>query len=141
VSAGPASIADLPPEWPVATPAAVTGDGVPLPAELATFPAPPRLVHADRYKYLVAYDVRDARRLARIHKRLKDWGRPVQYSIFECLLAGTEVEGMWSMVADTIDQEVDWVVLYRLSRPYDEAVRHIGVYDPDLPSSDLIIFV
>lgn len=112
-----------------------------LPAELATFPPPARLTHEERHRYLVAYDVRDPRRLARIHLRLKDWGRPVQFSVFETLLTGSETERMWAMVADTIDPLVDWVVLYRLSRPFDEAVRHIGAYDPDLPASDLIIFI
>lgn len=114
---------------------------VALPPELATFPVPPRLTHDERHKYLVTYDVRDPRRLAALHKRLKDWGRPVQYSVFEALLTGTEAERMWDMVATTIDIAVDWVALYRLSRPYDEAIRHIGVYDPDLPASDLVIFI
>jgi len=99
------------------------------------------LTHDERHKYLVTYDVRDPRRLAALHKRLKDWGRPVQYSVFEALLTGTEAERMWDMVATTIDIAVDWVALYRLSRPYDEAIRHIGVYDPDLPASDLVIFI
>lgn len=119
----------------------MTQEPAPPPDHIATFPTAPQLTHDERHKYLVTYDVRDPRRLVLLHKRLKDWGKPVQYSVFEALLTGAEVERMWSMIRDTIDERVDWVALYRLSRPFDEAVRHIGAYDPDLPASDLIIFV
>lgn len=112
-----------------------------LPTELATFPVPRRLVHGERHKYLVTYDVREPQRLTRLHKRLKDWGTPVQYSVFEAILTGAEAERMWIMVRSTIDEKSDWVALYRLSRPFDEAVRHIGAYDPNLPANDLVIFV
>ena len=112
-----------------------------LPTELATFPVPRRLVHDERHKYLVTYDVREPQRLTRLHKRLKDWGTPVQYSVFEAILTGAEAEHMWMMVRSTIDEKSDWVALYRLSRPFDEAVRHIGAYDPNLPANDLVIFI
>lgn len=115
--------------------------GKELPTELATFPVPRRLVHDERHKYLVTYDVREPQRLTRLHKRLKDWGTPVQYSVFEAILTGVEAERMWSMVRATIDEKMDWVALYRLSRPFDEAVRHIGAYDPNLPANDLVIFI
>ena len=112
-----------------------------LPIELATFGTPTRLTHDDRHKYLVTYDVRDPKRLTKLHKKLKDWGTPVQFSVFEAMLTGPEVERMWLMVTATIDDKLDWVALYRLSRPFDEAVRHIGAYDPNLPANDLIIFI
>lgn len=112
-----------------------------LPSELATFPAPRRLTHDERHKYLVTYDVREPKRLTRLHKRLKDWGTPVQFSVFEAILSGPETERMWDMVRKTIDETSDWVALYRLSRPFDEAVRHVGSYDPNLPANDLVIFI
>ncbi|MCX8004644.1 MAG: CRISPR-associated endonuclease Cas2 [Burkholderiales bacterium] len=118
-----------------------TESPAPPPEHIATFPVPAPLTHDERHKYLVTYDVRDHKRLATLHKRLKDWGKPVQYSVFEALLTGPEVERMWTMITETIDARVDWVALYRLSRPFDEAVRHIGNYDPELPASDFIIFV
>jgi len=112
-----------------------------LPHELATFPNPRPLTHEERHKYLITYDVRDAKRLAKIHKQLKDWGTPVQFSVFEAILTGKETERMWDMVRLTIDESCDWVALYRLSRPFDEAVRHIGSYDPNLPANDIVIFI
>lgn len=114
-----------------------------LPESLRTFGERPRQIfdHRERHTYLVGYDIRESSRLQRLHKRLKDWGAPVQYSVFECLLTGRHVEDMWAMIEATIDDRVDWVVLYRLSRPYNEAVRHIGTYDPGHIDSDTIIFI
>lgn len=39
-------------------------------------------------RWLVAYDVRDARRLKRLHREMTAWGLPIEYSVF--LLSGTE---------------------------------------------------
>ncbi len=35
---------------------------------------------------LVVYDISDDRRRTRLHNALLDYGTPVQYSVFECLL-------------------------------------------------------
>jgi CRISPR-associated protein Cas2 len=39
-----------------------------------------------RRAYLVCYDVREAKRLRRVHKTLKGFGEPWQYSVFFCCL-------------------------------------------------------
>ena len=36
--------------------------------------------------YLVCYDIRDAKRLRRVHKLMKGYGEPWQYSVFFCVL-------------------------------------------------------
>lgn len=43
---------------------------------------------------IVAYDVSDDKRRTRLHKKLKDFGVPVQFSVFECELEKHEVEQM-----------------------------------------------
>ncbi len=39
-----------------------------------------------RHLVLVCYDVRDAKRLRRVHMRMKGFGEPLQYSVFLCNL-------------------------------------------------------
>ena len=34
--------------------------------------------------YVVSYDIVDDARRTRVHATLKDYGTPVQYSVFEC---------------------------------------------------------
>lgn len=36
--------------------------------------------------FLVCYDIRDPRRLNRVHRTMKGYGEPWQYSIFFCVL-------------------------------------------------------
>ena len=137
---------ESPPTWPATTASAdPLSAGFGLPPDLATFPDPvPDHVDGDpsgRIKYLVGYDIRESTRLQRLHRQLKDYGRPIQYSVFECLLGHSELDRMWKMIEDVIDQSVDWVVLFRLHRPFDEAIRHIGHYDPQLFDTDDIVFI
>ena len=132
-------------QHPAAGPSAPESPGAvdaALPDQLKTFPDPaPRLIHFEQYKYLVCYDVRDDGRLQRIFKRMKDFGKPVQKSVFECLLKGRDVEAMWEVVLNTIEIKEDWVALFRLSKPFDEAIRHVGVYDPQHLHSDDVLFI
>lgn len=42
----------------------------------------------------MAYDVREARRLRRVHKVCKTYGDPLQYSLFVCDLSRQELVGL-----------------------------------------------
>jgi CRISPR-associated protein Cas2 len=43
-----------------------------------------------RKRYLVAYDIREDRRLRAVHKTMKAYGDPMQYSVFLCDLDSSE---------------------------------------------------
>ncbi len=51
----------------------------------------------------VAYDVSDNKRRAKLHKTLKRFGTPVQYSIFECWLTEAQLAEMQTAVACLIE--------------------------------------
>jgi CRISPR-associated protein Cas2 len=63
---------------------------------------------------VVAYDVTDDRRRTRLHKRLKGFGTPVQYSVFECLLDERRFQELKATVRKTINTKQDLVRYYRL---------------------------
>lgn len=63
---------------------------------------------------VVAYDITDDRRRARLHKRLKSFGTPVQYSVFECILSPKNLEKMKKMVRREIKEDEDLVRYYLL---------------------------
>ena len=44
-----------------------------------------------RTRYLVSYDISDPKRLRRVHKAIKAFGWPMQYSIFICDLDAVEM--------------------------------------------------
>lgn len=63
---------------------------------------------------VVAYDVVCDKRRTRLHEKLKDFGTPVQYSVFECLLDEKELRRMQAMVRREIDESTDKVRYYFL---------------------------
>lgn len=69
---------------------------------------------APRRRFLVAYDIRQPKRLRAVHQLLKANGYPVQYSVFICDLTKSEkIKFIWE-VGEVVDQGVDSVVLVDL---------------------------
>ena len=68
----------------------------------------------DQMLIVLAYDISDPRRLARVAKVCEDYGTRVQYSIFECHLEAAEFDDFWLLLLDEIDEAEDRLVAYRL---------------------------
>jgi len=63
---------------------------------------------------VVAYDISNDRRRTRLHKKLKSFGKPVQYSVFECILDSKGLERMQQIIRNVIDKQQDLVRYYFL---------------------------
>jgi CRISPR-associated protein Cas2 len=63
---------------------------------------------------LIAYDIRDDKRLHRVARVCEDFGQRVQYSLFECHLDECELNSLWLALLGEIDEKADRVVAYRL---------------------------
>jgi CRISPR-associated protein Cas2 len=85
--------------------------------------------------HVLAYDVVNQRRRTRLHRALKDFGTPVQRSVFEFDLEPKEVGGMMQRVARIIEPEEDTVRLYRICSSCQAETRILGEgvlsLDPD----------
>ena len=75
------------------------------------------MTHGKRIYWLVCYDIRHPRRLARVHRFMKHEGIPLQYSVF--LVPGTQ-QDMREMLA-RLEQRID---------PQEDDVRAYPVPDP-----------
>lgn len=73
---------------------------------------------------MLCYDIRDDRRLRRVHRLMKGWGVPFQYSLFLCQLTRREARSMMEQVRQLIDVRVDDVRLYTLDSA--RTIRHVG---------------
>ncbi|HEY8465249.1 MAG TPA: CRISPR-associated endonuclease Cas2 [Solirubrobacterales bacterium] len=78
---------------------------------------------AARTRYLLAYDVRDAARLRRVHQVAKTWGEPLQYSVFVCDLTRAELFWMKEELLDALDLKEDSVAIFDLGSPTGRAVK------------------
>lgn len=68
----------------------------------------------DKQFVLVVYDISDDRRRTRLHDVLLNYGTPVQYSVFECLLERREVSKMKKAVRKVIRPRKDNLRFYYL---------------------------
>ncbi|WCJ60665.1 CRISPR-associated endonuclease Cas2 [Fontisphaera persica] len=63
---------------------------------------------------VVAYDIADAKRLARVARVCEDYGVRVQYSVFECHLDEDEFNDFWLRLLEEINEEEDRLVAYKI---------------------------
>ena len=63
---------------------------------------------------VVVYDISSDRRRTKLHNALLDYGTPVQYSVFECLLDAEGLQRMKRAVDRVIRPRVDRVRYYYL---------------------------
>jgi CRISPR-associated protein Cas2 len=65
---------------------------------------------------VVTYDIADDKLRTRLHKTLRRFGDPVQYSVFECLLTPEQLMQMRAAIAETVGNEGGSVRYYELCR-------------------------
>lgn len=85
---------------------------------------------AQRARYLVAYDIRDSTRLRRVHKVAKDYGYPLQYSVFICDLTAAELIALKSALTTEANLSHDSIVVLDLGPPDTrgtECIEFLGV--------------
>ena len=88
---------------------------------------------------VIAYDISNDRRRTRLHKRLLDYGTPVQYSVFECLLDGEQLEKMKRAVRKAIRPRLDQVRYYYLCQ---DCLKKVEVSSgPEVLSEQEVIVV
>lgn len=93
---------------------------------------------AARTRYLVTYDIRDPRRLRRVHQLVTDFGEQLQYSVYVCDLTDVELIRLRGRLRKRMNLEVDAVSIFNLGPPRGRAalrVEHLGACPPD-PDTD-----
>jgi len=75
-----------------------------------------------RHRYLVTYDVSDAKRLRRVFKTLMGFGEPLQYSVFQCDLSDVERLTLKDALCGIINHAEDRVLLVDLGPTDGRAV-------------------
>lgn len=63
-----------------------------------------------RRRYLIAYDIADAKRLRRVFNVMRDHGERLQYSVFLCDLSRAELCELEAAIADIIHFRHDSVI-------------------------------
>jgi CRISPR-associated protein Cas2 len=61
--------------------------------------------------YILSYDISDPKRLRQMHKLAKAFGRPLQYSVFACLLRREDRVRLAGRIGSIINPGEDRVVI------------------------------
>lgn len=67
-----------------------------------------------RKRYIVSYDIRDPKRLYKVHKKMRGYGNQLQYSVFLCDLSEKEKVIMTSDLAELINTVEDSIMIVGL---------------------------
>ncbi len=83
----------------------------------------------EKYKnmlHLVAYDIRDPKRLNKVAKTCEDFGIRVEYSVFECDLDERNFVKLWERLTDIIDPDADCILAYKICNSCVSKITSIG---------------
>ncbi len=72
---------------------------------------------AEEFFWVISYDIKDDRRRLKVAKALEDYGKRVQYSVFECILKEEQINRLKSKLQRIINNEEDSVRYYKLCNP------------------------
>lgn len=89
----------------------------------------------------MAYDIREDKRLRRVHKTMKGYGWSLQYSVFICDLDTMELLAMRTDLGDIIHHTLDSIAIVDLGAPEErgsECFQFMGVASR-LPASGPVI--
>lgn len=71
---------------------------------------------------LLCYDIRDSKRLQRVHNCVKKVGLALQYSVFYLEMSNADVTQLLNRLSNIIDDSRDDIRLYAISRFEDIAL-------------------
>lgn len=80
----------------------------------------------DQWFVVVIYDISNDKRRNKLHKILKNYGTPVQYSAFECLLENSELKRMKKEVSKTLRPKSDHLRYYSICAACKQKIEIVG---------------
>jgi len=77
--------------------------------------------------YVVSYDIKNDKRRNKIFKLMKDYGKRVQYSVFECEFSNEKIkEEMKKRIKKLIKEDEDSVRIYFIPKDGKKKIEVIG---------------
>lgn len=76
--------------------------------------------------HLIAYDIRDSKRLHKVAKTCEDYGFRIEYSVFECDLDEKTFQDLWNRLNKVIDPDADCIIAYKICKSCVSKIKSIG---------------
>ena len=94
-----------------------------------------------RNRYIVAYDVSDAKRLRRTFKKMNGFGDPLQYSVFVCDLSTKERVILEEALTEIINLKEDGVLIVDIGPVNGRAVAAVQTLGRQFKPSPMEVLV
>ncbi|MFN7926877.1 MAG: CRISPR-associated endonuclease Cas2 [Blastocatellia bacterium] len=78
-----------------------------------------------RNRYIITYDISDPKRLRRVHRVMRGFGDPLQYSVFRCDLSATERILLLEALTPILHHREDQVMLINLGLAGSQGAENI----------------
>lgn len=82
---------------------------------------------------MVAYDIRDEKRLRAVHKTIKAYGWALQYSVYVCDLDYMELMALRTDLGAVIHHAEDSIAIIDLGRPVEHANKRFSFMGQSTP--------
>jgi CRISPR-associated protein Cas2 len=79
--------------------------------------------------YLVCYDISNDLRLRKVHATVRDFGQPVQYSVFLARLSDSHKAELMRRLAHVINHDEDQVILFDLGRVHGQHEIEVPLHE------------
>jgi len=92
--------------------------------------------------FLVCYDIREPKRLRRIHKLMKAYGEPWQYSVFYCTLKAIDRVRLENAAREILNLKEDQLLIVDLGsneQAARESSTFMGVGVPEAESGMVVV--
>lgn len=86
--------------------------------------------------YVVCYDIREPKRLRRVHKLMKAFGEAWQYSVFYCTLKAIDRVRMENALREILNLKQDQVLILDLGANEDAARESSTFMGPGMPEAE-----
>lgn len=86
--------------------------------------------------YLVCYDIRNPKRLRRVHKVLKGYGEAWQFSVFFCVLKDIDRVRLQADLEEQMNLKEDQAMILDLGPNEEQARKAATVVGQPLPDQD-----
>jgi CRISPR-associated protein Cas2 len=75
---------------------------------------------------IVAYDITSERRRVKVFKEMHNWGKPIQYSLFQCDINASQRQQMEEAIKNLINRKRDRVDVFPICYTCIGKSKHIG---------------
>ena len=90
--------------------------------------------------FVISYDISDDKRRRKVASTMEDYGRRVQYSVFECRLTRNRFQALYKKLVSLCIEPEDSIRIYSLCERCSPRVRIIGKIE-ELPEDQAVIII